>query len=132
MKKIITFLAIMMFASLNVSYAAMPVSATPSYSTPSITASTPEKKESVKDFLAKKAADLSQKQIIAAVLAFFLGNFGVHNFYLGRRKQGIWQLVLTVVGILTSFILVGIPILIAVWIWAIVDLIRILTGKLGA
>lgn len=121
MKKVITFLAIMLIASLKVSFAAMPVSATPSYSTPSITASTPEKTESVKDVFAKKAADLSQKQIVAAVLAFFLGIFGAHNFYLGRKKQAIWQLVLTLL-VITSPISA---------IWSLVDFVRILMGKLG-
>lgn len=53
-------------------------------------------------------------QVIAAVLAFFLGGLGIHRFYLGYTWQGIVQL-LTGGGFL---------------IWALIDFIRICMGKL--
>lgn len=40
------------------------------------------------------------------VLAWFLGNFGVHNFYAGYRARAMQQLLLTLFGIIFSFILV--------------------------
>lgn len=42
--------------------------------------------------------------IVALLLAFFLGPFGIHNFYLGYTTKGIIQLVLTitVIGIFVS------------------------------
>ena len=46
----------------------------------------------------------SDKRIIAAVLAFFLGGFGVHKFYLGVNKVGVIYLLITILG---SFIFVG-------------------------
>lgn len=64
--------------------------------------------------------------IVAALLAFFLGHFGVHNFYIGYRKRAITQLALYVVGWVLSFVLIGIPIVIAVHIWAFVDFVLIL------
>ena len=41
----------------------------------------------------------SGKKIPAALLAFFLGVFGVHKFYLGYKKQGIIMLLCTIPGI---------------------------------
>lgn len=57
-----------------------------------------------------------RNKYVAALLAFFLGTFGVHRFYQGRIGTGILMLVLTVtvVGLLVS-----VP-------WAIVDFIRYL------
>jgi len=47
----------------------------------------------------------SSKKIPAALLAFFLGGFGIHKFYLGYKKQGIIMLL----AFLFGFILLGIP-----------------------
>ncbi|KUG28478.1 hypothetical protein ASZ90_001649 [hydrocarbon metagenome] len=44
-------------------------------------------------------------KIIAALLAFFVGGFGIHKFYLGYKKQGLIMLVVFLLG----FILAGIP-----------------------
>lgn len=43
--------------------------------------------------------------ILAFLLAFFLGLFGAHHFYLGRTRSGIIMLCLTlsVVGLIVSF-----------------------------
>ncbi len=56
---------------------------------------------------------------VAMVLALFLGGIGGHNFYLGYTGKAIWQLVL---GILSGGLISGI--------WALVDLIMLLTGKI--
>ena len=54
--------------------------------------------------------------IVALLLAFFLGPFGIHNFYLGYTTKGIIQLVisLTVVGLIVTGI------------WAFIDFIMII------
>ncbi len=39
----------------------------------------------------------------------------------GKRREGIWQLVLFIVGIPLSLILIGIPMIIGAWIWGIVS-----------
>jgi TM2 domain-containing membrane protein YozV len=68
---------------------------------------------------AKKAAapaEEGKSQIVAALLCFFLGGLGVHDFYLGYIGKGILQIVLSI--LIVGFILV------------IIDLIRILTGSL--
>lgn len=66
----------------------------------------------------------SKNKIVAALLAFFLGGLGIHNFYLGYKKKAIIQLVLSLVG---SLIIIG-PIIVGIW--AFVEFIMILIGKI--
>ncbi|MDO5530262.1 MAG: TM2 domain-containing protein [Paracoccus sp. (in: a-proteobacteria)] len=40
----------------------------------------------------------SQKRMMAAILAFFLGVFGVHKFYLGKTTPGLVMLGATLLG----------------------------------
>ncbi|MEM6770131.1 MAG: TM2 domain-containing protein [Bacteroidota bacterium] len=64
-----------------------------------------------------------RNQLVALLLAIFLGGIGVHSFYLGQTGKGIAQIVL----FLTSFLIIpGIALLI----WVIIDIIRIATGSL--
>jgi TM2 domain-containing membrane protein YozV len=57
-----------------------------------------------------------KNRIVAALLAFFVGCFGIHRFYMGKTGSGIAMLILTltIVGALISSI------------WAFVDFIRLL------
>jgi TM2 domain-containing membrane protein YozV len=55
-----------------------------------------------------------KSQLVAAILCFFLGGLGVHDFYLGRVGKGILQIFLSL--LLVGFILV------------IIDFVRILIG----
>ena len=38
-------------------------------------------------------------RVVAAILAIFLGDFGIHHFYTGDTKHGIWHLVFFWTGI---------------------------------
>lgn len=93
----------------------------------------------------KKGAGKSK--VLAAVLAFLLGNLGVHSFYMGQTAKGFMQLGGTALGITLIVIglkdwvsgmgesfptlaLIGYIVLLGVGIWALVDFIRILTGGL--
>ncbi len=69
---------------------------------------------------APAAANGEQKsKLVAVLLAFFLGGFGIHDFYLGYTKNGIIKIVLSVcTGVGGS-------------IWALIDFIRLLTGSLN-
>lgn len=57
-----------------------------------------------------------RNKFVAAALAFLLGPFGFHRFYLGRTTSGIVMLVLTLT-------LVGMPIS---FLWMLVDTVRLL------
>ncbi len=57
---------------------------------------------------------------VAVLLCFFLGGFGIHDFYLGYNKYGIIKIVLTCcTGVGGS-------------IWALVDFIRLLVDSINA
>lgn len=63
-----------------------------------------------------------KSRALAAVLAFLLGFFGVHNFYLGYTGKAIAQLLTTLLSVGTlGFISL---------IWAIVEGVLILTGTI--
>ena len=64
-----------------------------------------DKAESIYPDKAAVSNTASTKKIAAALLAFFLGAFGAHKFYLGYTKQGIIMLVVFLLG----FILLGLP-----------------------
>lgn len=70
-----------------------------------------------------------KSRVAAALLAFFLGTLGIHNFYLGRTGRGVVQLVLTLVGWATSWLIVGLFLVIPVGIWVFVEFILILVGS---
>lgn len=55
--------------------------------------------------------DGRKSKILVFAFAFFLGGFGVHNFYLGYTKKGITQLLLTTIG---ALIFIG-PFISATW-----------------
>ena len=46
-------------------------------------------------------------KIVAGLLAFFLGEWGIHKFYLNEQSSGKKYLIWCVVGLLTSWILIG-------------------------
>lgn len=62
----------------------------------------------------------SKDQMVYVLLAFFLGGFGVHNFYAGYTKKGIVQLLMTLLSPLTGGLL-----LIGVGIWVIVNIFAV-------
>lgn len=59
-----------------------------------------------------------KSKLVAILLAFFLGGFGAHDFYLGYTKNAVIKIILTVcTGVGGS-------------IWAFIDFIRLLCGSL--
>ncbi|WP_174613390.1 TM2 domain-containing protein [Virgibacillus ihumii] len=69
---------------------------------------------------------VSQKSIVIAYLFwFFLGQLGIHRIYTGRTGSGIIQIILGVLGWLTTSILIGWIFLIPLWIWLFIDIFLI-------
>ncbi len=71
-----------------------------------------------------------KSQIVALLLVIFLGGLGIHRFYLGYTGIGIVQLLMALIGTILIFVLIGYFILLGLYIWLIIDLIRIITGDL--
>ena len=70
---------------------------------------------------AKTNSNISNKsRASAAILAFFFGSFGIHNFYLKNTGFAIAQLILTLTVILSPISII----------WSLIDFIMILCGQL--
>ncbi len=73
----------------------------------------------------------AKSKIAAGLFGIFLGQFGVHNFYLGYTQKAVIQLVLTIVGYVLCCVFVGIFFVMATSIWGLVEGIMILVGKIN-
>ncbi|MBQ1233158.1 MAG: hypothetical protein IIW17_04840 [Clostridia bacterium] len=92
----------------------------------------------------------NKSRLLAAILAYLLGMFGADLFYLNKKQQAIWQLVLTlsifpcmilmmicaflswlIVPILFMFLfgMIALAAMLAGMIWWIVRFIKILAGE---
>jgi TM2 domain-containing membrane protein YozV len=77
------------------------------------------------------AGDISPKSRLATtLLAWFLGIFGAHRFYIGKTGTAIVMLLLGIAGLATMWAFVGYVFLIAVGIWAFVDFIVAVIGSM--
>ncbi|WP_296105093.1 TM2 domain-containing protein [uncultured Corynebacterium sp.] len=70
-----------------------------------------------------------KSKVVAAVLAFFLGGFGAHNFYLGYIGAACAQLAILLISIPLMFVVVGFITDAALSIWVLVEFIMILAGS---
>lgn len=61
------------------------------------------------------------KKIVAGITAILLGYLGVHKFILGYNQEGAILLILTVVGIATSCLFVGV---FMIWATSIIGLVE--------
>ncbi|MFU0468733.1 NINE protein [Gardnerella vaginalis] len=94
--------------------------AQPQYSDPQYTQ--PQYNQQYVDYSQNEVVVSKRSKIVAAILAFFLGYLGVHNFYLGKTGRGVAQLLLTI-----SVFFCWIS-----GIWAFIEFIMILCSKPGS
>ena len=70
---------------------------------------------------AQPVVQVEQKsKLVAALLALFIGAWGIHNFYLGYTTKGIIQLILTFTGVGT----------LVVGVWVLIEAIQLFTGSI--
>ncbi len=67
-----------------------------------------------------------KEKIIAALLAFFLGEWGIHKFYLNEQAEGKKYLIWCVVGIILSPVIIGLIPLIVLCVKKFIDCFSIL------
>ena len=154
MKKITSLLLVVFMAmtTYNVAYAAFPVQTEKTekgkFSVEKITVEKNTANAETKE-AAAPAAGGGKSQLAAGILCWLLGNFGVHDFYLGNTSKALMKLGLFVVGLALYIIgiitavnsattgsvsipilgLIGLGLLVATWIWTLIDLIRIIMGN---
>ena len=71
----------------------------------------------------------TKSRLSLILLAFFLGPFGAHRFYVGKIETGIVMLVLTIVGYATLGLGIGLILLGIVTVWILIDLFLAITRK---
>lgn len=74
-----------------------------------------------------------RSRAVAALLAFLLGMFGIHNFYLGYMRRGLLKAIVSVVGfifvpILGGLFTVGAPIVMGLW--GLLECYQLLSGTI--
>jgi len=74
----------------------------------------------------KKSGKPSQAIAIVALILNIIILPGLGSLIGGKTKEGVWQLVLVLVGIPLSIILIGIPMIVAGWIWGIVTGVKLI------
>jgi len=72
-----------------------------------------------------KHEKISQGLAIVALILNMILLPGLGTLIGGRTKEGIWQLVLFLVGLPLSLIFIGIPMLIGAWVWGIFSGVKI-------
>jgi len=70
----------------------------------------------------------SKSRLAATLLAFFLGTLGIHRFYVGKTATAVAMLILGIIGYATIIVAVGVVLLWAVEIWALVDFVFAVSG----
>lgn len=66
--------------------------------------------------------DAQKKSVgVAFLLWFFLGTLGGHRFYTGRTGTAVVQILLTLIGAVTTAFGIGFFLLLVVGIWVLVD-----------
>ena len=74
----------------------------------------------------KKEKKISETLAIVCLLLNVLVIPGLGSLIANKKREGIWQLVLSIVGLPLVFVLVGIPILIGAWIWGLITGVQLI------
>ena len=85
----------------------------------------------VKNSNTKNTDPNAKSKMAAGLLGIFLGQWGVHNFYLGYTGKAVAQLLLSMFGYILLFVVVGFFMVAAAGIWGLIEGIMILSGSIN-
>ena len=77
----------------------------------------------------KKVEKISETLAIVCLILNIIVLPGLGSLIGKRKHEGIWQLVLFLAGIPLAIIIIGVPIMLAAWIWGIVTGVEIIEGS---
>ena len=73
-----------------------------------------------------------RRRALAALIAFFVGFLGLHNFYLGYMRRGLTQLIISAIGLILSAFFggftLGAPIVMGMW--ALLECFQLISGTI--
>ena len=84
-----------------------------------------------KILIEQRVANEAKSAGVAYLLWFFLGGLGAHRFYLGATGTAVAQLLLLIIGLFTTFLLIGFLLLAILGIWWLVD-VFLISGMVSA
>ena len=99
------------------------VSIAPAQFLPGTTPTAPGADAAPRVYLNPYYREVPKSRVTYALLGFFLGCFGVHNFYAGHARRAVFQLCLT----LFSFFYLAV----VSWVWALVEICIVKTDGDG-
>ncbi|MBS3172501.1 hypothetical protein J4438_02900 [Candidatus Woesearchaeota archaeon] len=70
--------------------------------------------------MAKKRKKISESRAILCLILNIILLPGLGSLIGRRKKEGVWQLIIFIIGLPLILILIGIPMVIGAWIWGIV------------
>ena len=76
-----------------------------------------------------KRKKITEARAIVCLILNILVLPGLGSLIGRKKKQGIWQLVLFLLGIPLILVLIGIPMMIAAWVWGIITGVELLDNS---
>ena len=73
----------------------------------------------------------AKSRAIYVLLAIFLGQLGIHNFYAGYSGRGAVQLVCAILSILLAVVVIGFLGLFVLWVWAVIEALTVTKDSSG-
>jgi TM2 domain-containing membrane protein YozV len=77
----------------------------------------------------RKTRGVSRAMAVLALILNLIILPGLGSLIAGKTKEGIWQMIISIVGIALSFVLIGMPIVLVAWIWGLITGIQLIQNS---
>jgi len=75
--------------------------------------------------------EVAKSRVVYVLLAIFLGQLGIHNFYAGYSGRGAVQLVCGIISALLVVVVIGFFGLFVLWVWAVIEALTVTKDSTG-